>query len=260
MEPRREASQAVATVTEPGHRVIEPKEQSTRRSRQAVAKRLHGSTSQGESSPKKAKRGSKAEALARMPEVVPLGAEEQEEAEEEEEALPILRPRGLCSRGPMILAEGKPVGELAMAEEVERPEVDLAERDDVKILGVSTQPGPSLAQERRAEVQQPGSPSVLMPTSRVVEPSPTTGVLSGKAPIAETSWIQLSSLSSEEHDYYFGEEVDFDDEPTLSDTSKFSHISEEEIQGYVPAIISPIVEIATTEVFLLSSLIVASSR
>ena len=74
-----------------------------------------------------------------------------------------------------------------------------------------------------------GSPSVLMPTSRVVKPSPTTGVLSGKTPIAETSWVQLSSSSSEEHEYYSGEEVDFGDEPALSDTSKFSHISEEEI-------------------------------
>jgi len=79
------------------------------------------------------------------------------------------------------------VDEPVMAEEVKQPEVDLVEKDDVEILGVSTQPGPSSAQERREEVQQPGSPSVLMPTSRVVEPSPTTRVLSSKAPIAETS-------------------------------------------------------------------------
>ena len=69
------------------------------------------------------------------------------------------------------------MGESVMAERVERPEVDLVERDDVEIPGVSTQPGPSSAQERREEVQQSGSPSVLMPTSRVIEPSPTTGVL-----------------------------------------------------------------------------------
>jgi len=69
------------------------------------------------------------------------------------------------------------------------PEVDLVGRDDVEILGVSTQPGSSSAHERRVEVQQPGSPSVLMPTSRVVEPSPTTGVLSSKASIAEASWV-----------------------------------------------------------------------
>ena len=110
-----------------------------------------------------------------------------------------------------------------------RPEVNFVERDDVEILRVSTQPGPSSAHERRVEVQQPGSPGVLMPTSRVVEPSPTTEALSGKAPITEASWVQLSSSSSEEHEYYFGKEVDFGDEPALPDMSKFSHISEEEI-------------------------------
>jgi len=86
-----------------------------------------------------------------------------------------------------------------------------------------------------------------MPTSRVAEPSPTTGVFSGKASIAETSCVELSSSSSEEHEYYSDEEVDFGDEPALPDTSKFSHISEEEIQGYVPAMVLPIAEIAATE-------------
>ena len=57
----------------------------------------------------------------------------------------------------------------------------------------------------------------------------------------------LSSSLSEEHGCYSGEKVDFGDEPALPDTSKFSHISEEEIQGYVPVMVSPIAEIATTE-------------
>ena len=86
-----------------------------------------------------------------------------------------------------------------------------------------------------------------MPTSRAIKPSPTTGVLSGKASIAETSCVELSSSSSEEHGYYSGEKVDFGDEPALPDTNKFSHISEEEIQGYVPVMVSPIAEIAATE-------------
>jgi len=120
-------------------------------------------------------------------------------------------------------------------------------KDDVEISGVSTQPGPSSALGRRVEVQQSRSPSVSMPTSRVIEPSPTTGVLSGKASIAETSCIELSSSSSEEHGYYSGEEVNFRDEPALPDTSNFSHISEEEMQGYVPAMVSPIAGIAATE-------------
>ena len=130
--------------------------------------------------------------------------------------------------GPVILEEGKLANEPVMAEEVERPEVDLVRRDDVEIQGVSTQPRPSSAYGRRVEVQQPRSPSVLMPTSRVIDPSPTTGVLSSKVSIAETSCVELSSLSSEEHGYYSGEEVDFGDEPALPDTSKFSHISKEE--------------------------------
>jgi len=59
--------------------------------------------------------------------------------------------------------------------------------------------------------------------------------------------VQLSSSSSEEHEYYSGEEVDFDDEFAFPDTSKFSHISEEEMQVYVPAMFPPSGEIATAE-------------
>ena len=66
-----------------------------------------------------------------------------------------------------------------------------------------------------------------MPTSRVVESSTTTGVLSGKTPINETFWVQVSSSSPEEHDYYSGKEVDFGDELAFPDTTKFSHILEE---------------------------------
>ena len=108
-------------------------------------------------------------------------------------------------------------------------------------------PATSSAQERGIEAQQPGSPSVLMSTSRIVEPSPTTGVLSGKAPVTETSWVQLSFSPSEEHCYYSGEEVDFGDEPAFPDTSKFSHISEEEMQAYVPVMVPPLREVTTTE-------------
>ena len=118
-----------------------------------MAKRPRGSTAQGEPNPKKVRRGSEAKALTQMPEVVPLGDKKQEEEEEEEEAVPTLRFRALRSRGSAILAEGEPADESIMAEGVERPEVDLMERDDVEILGDSTQSGPSSAQERRAEVQ-----------------------------------------------------------------------------------------------------------
>ena len=42
-----------------------------------------------------------------MPKVVPSGVEEQGEEEEEGEEVPVLRSRGLRSRGPMILEEGE---------------------------------------------------------------------------------------------------------------------------------------------------------
>ena len=88
-------------------------------------------------------------------------------------------------------------------------------RDDVEIPGVSTRPGSSSVQERRDEAQQPVSPTVLIPSSRDVDPNPTTGVLGGKVSIAEASCVELSSSSSEEHEYYSGDEVDFSDEPAL---------------------------------------------
>ena len=57
----------------------------------------------------------------------------------------------------------------------------------------------------------------------------------------------MSSSSSEEHEYYSGEKVDFGDESALLDTSKFSHISEEEMQAYVPVMVPPSREVTTTE-------------
>ena len=85
-----------------------------------------------------------------------------------------------------------------------------------------------------------------MPASQFIKPSPTTRVLSGKASIAETSCVELSSSSSEEHGYYSGKEVDFGDELALPDRAN-SHISKEETHGYVPMMVSPIVRIAATE-------------
>ena len=118
----------------------------------------------------------------------------------------------------------------------------MTERAEVEALSqpeASIQPATSSAQGRGTKASQPGSPSVLMPTSRIVEPSPTTRVLSGKAPITEPSWVQVASSSSEEHGYYSGKVVDFGDELALPDTSKFSYISEKEMQVYVPAVVPP---------------------
>ena len=50
-----------------------------------MPKHPRASASQGEPSPKKARRGSEAEVSALMPEIIPSSIEEQEEEEEEEE-------------------------------------------------------------------------------------------------------------------------------------------------------------------------------
>ena len=86
-----------------------------------------------------------------------------------------------------------------------------------------------------------------MPSSRVVDPSPTTGILGGKVSIAEASCVALSSSSSEEDESYSGDEVDFGDEPAPPDPSKFSHISEEEMHGCDPVTASPLAAIAPAE-------------
>jgi len=57
----------------------------------------------------------------------------------------------------------------------------------------------------------------------------------------------LSFLSVSKDEYYSGKEYDFGDEPTLPNTSKFSHISKEEMQVYVPMMVLPSGEVATAE-------------
>ena len=213
-------------------------------------KRLQGSIFIVEPAPKKARRDLAAEVS--LSAAIPSGVEEQIEEEEDEDNVPLIRTRGLRSKGPVILEEGEFTDEPTVADEptaaddAEQFEADLMSRDDVEIQGVSTQPGSSSAQERRDEAHQPGSPDVLIPSPRAVDPSPTTGVFGGKALIAEASRVELSSSSSEE-EYDSGDEVDFGDEPALPDPSKFSHISEEEMHGHDPVRVSPVTTIVAAE-------------
>ena len=117
-ESRREVSGTGTAAAEPEPLIVMTKEQPAKKSRQVVAKHSRGSASQGEPRSKKARKGSEAEVS--LPEVVPAGAEEQEEEKEEEEGEVLsLSSRGLRCRGPTILAEGEPVCEPVMAEEVE---------------------------------------------------------------------------------------------------------------------------------------------
>ena len=57
----------------------------------------------------------------------------------------------------------------------------------------------------------------------------------------------MSSSSSEEHVDYSEDEVDFGDEPAPPDTSKHSHISEEEMQVDIYSTVPPSGEVATTD-------------
>ena len=72
-------------------------------------------------------------------------------------------------------------------------------------------------------------------------------MFSGKALITKAPLVQESSSLSEEHSYYSGDEVDFGDKLALPETSKFSHISKEEMQVYIPAMVPPSGEVTTTE-------------
>jgi len=60
-----------------------------------------------------------------------------------------------------------------------------------------------------------------MPALKIPECTPTTGLIGGKAPIFEAPSVQVLSSSSEGDDYDFGHE------PSPSDASKFSHMTEE---------------------------------
>ena len=57
----------------------------------------------------------------------------------------------------------------------------------------------------------------------------------------------MSSSSSEEHGDYSGDEIDFGDEPSLPDASKFSYISKEKMQVDVPAKFSSSGEVTTID-------------
>ena len=97
--------------------------------------------------------------------------------------------------GHAVLAEIESAGQSTVAEGVvvaERPK-EVTERAEVEILsqsGISIRPAASRPKKRGMEAQQPGSPSILMPTSRVVEPNPIIRVLSGKAPLLRPLWFR----------------------------------------------------------------------
>jgi len=81
----------------------------------------------------------------------------------------------------------------------------------------------------------------MMLALRRPEPNPTTRPIGEKTPIAEVPLVQVSTSSSE------GEDHDIGSESTPHDASKFSHVTEEEMQVAVPEIEPPSMEIATSK-------------
>ena len=75
---------------------------------------------------------------------------------------------------------------------------------------------------------QPSSPSIMMSALKVIESSPTTGLIGGKAPAAKVSLVQVSSSSSEGNDHDVGPE------PASYDANEPSHVAEEETQVIPP--------------------------
>ena len=65
-----------------------------------------------------------------------------------------------------------------------------------------------------------------------------------------------SSFSSEKLDYFGDDDADWDDVHSVSDTNKYSHLAEEEVQVAPPGIELPSVETSTVEGILPSSIII----
>ena len=222
-------------------------------------KRRRRSASVVEPAPKKARRDLTAEVsqsraisagVEAPPEGVPVRVEEP--LEDEDFPSSVRAPR---SRSKTV-EEGELVERPLVAGDTESPEVDIMGEEDVEIPGISTQPESPSAHEGRDEVQQPGSPSVFISNPRAVDPSPTTGVIGGKAPVAQLPRVALSSSSSSgESD--FEDKVDYGDEP--ADQGGFFDVSEEEQHEGEPSMApSPLATIAPTEGILFSFCLILS--
>jgi len=173
-------------------------EPQARKSKQTVSKRRRRSASIAEPVPKKVRRDLSAEVsqsedisagVEAHPEDVPVRVEEPPEDEDFPNL--VRAPRSHSK----TVEEGELVDEPTAADDDEQLEVDIMGEEDVEIPGISAQPEPPSAHEGRDEAQQPGSPCVFISSPRAIDPSPTTGVIGGVAPIAELPRVELSSSS-----------------------------------------------------------------
>ena len=140
------------------------------------------------------------------------------ESEEEEEVAPSLiqsrRSRGLATSERIEVTEG-PCSETLLA---------------------------SLTTSGKGVEMQPSSPSIMILALKVVESSPISAPIGGKALFAEVSLVQVSSSSSE------GDDHDIGPKPASLDASKSLHVVEEEMQVTPPEIELPSKKITTAEV------------
>ena len=98
----------------------------------------------------------------------------------------------------------------------------------------------------------PGSLVEMMPSAGVPEQSPTTGFV--RAPVVRVLPTPISSLSSSEKLDYSGDDIEWDNACPVPDTSKFSYLTEEEVQVAVSEKELPIEGTATTDGILSASL------
>ena len=93
---------------------------------------------------------------------------------------------------------------------------------------------------KEVEIQL-SSPSIMMLALKVIESSPTTGPISGKAPVVEASLVQVSSLLSE------SDEHDIGSKSAPYNASELLHVAKEEMQMAPPESELLFKEIATDE-------------
>jgi len=91
----------------------------------------------------------------------------------------------------------------------------------------------------------------MMFFARVPEQSPTTGLVGARLPAARVLLTPVSYSSSSKKQDYSGDDIDWDNMCHAPDTSKFSHLTEEEEQVAALEKELPLRGTATLRVFFL---------
>ena len=108
----------------------------------------------------------------------------------------------------------------------------------------------SVGQKERAKPKdvQPVSQSIMVPSIGFPEQCPTIRLVGTKPPFIKIPPSSVSSPPSNEEVDYSGDDFNFGDKPPPPDTSKFSHLTIEEIEvTSLTETVLPPAEIASTE-------------